>query len=80
MIAECRESLADHRQWREQAQARLAEAEASLLMTAAALKTTRAPQPNGAPPEEPRPEPQSWEDLFDDLPQPPHRQRRFPIE
>ncbi len=78
MIAECRESLADHRQWRDATQARLAEAESLLLMTAAALKTAHMPQSNEPAPEEPKPAPQSLEDLFDDLPQPPNRRRWRP--
>jgi len=78
MIAECRESLADHRQRREETQARLAEAESLLLMAAAALKTAYTPQSNEPAPEEPKPEPQSLEDLFDDLPRPPNRRRWRP--
>src|SRR3990172_5136690 len=78
MIAECRESLADHRQWREETRARLAEAESLLLMTAAALKTAYTRQSNESALEETKPEPQSLEDLFDDLPQPPNRRRWRP--
>ncbi|HET7090645.1 MAG TPA: argininosuccinate lyase [Anaerolineae bacterium] len=78
MIAECRQSLADHRQWREETQARLAEAESLLLMTAAALKTAYTRQSDEPVPEEPKPGPQSLEDLFDDLPQPPNRRRWRP--
>jgi argininosuccinate lyase len=78
MIAGCREFIGDHRQWREVTQARLAEAESLLLMTAAALKTAHTPQSNEPAPEEPKPEPQSLEDLFDDLPRPPNRRRWRP--
>lgn len=83
MLAECRESVAGHAQWREAAQTRLQAAEAMLLMTAARLRresarpaADRPPVPE--PPVEKR-EPQSLEELadeiFKDLPQPPQRRR-----
>ena len=89
MIGECRQSLADHRRWREEAHARLAEAESLLLMTAAALRVevsgaevsgdeAHTPQPEQQTPEAPEPERPSWESLFDDLPQPPNRRRWRP--
>ena len=83
MIAECREALAEHDRWREATRARLAEAESLLLMTATALKITPAPRTEeDQPSEQPQTrEPQSLEELFDDLPQPPNRRRwRFPME
>lgn len=83
MIAECRESVARHAQWREAAQARLQAAEAMLLMTAARLRLEPArPADDRLPDAEPaaeKREPQSLEELadeiFKDLPRPPRRGR-----
>lgn len=79
MIAGCRETVGDHERWRQEAEMRLSASETFLLMTAAGLKMTVA-QRAPAETDETR-EPRSLEELFDDLPQPPHRQRwQFPLE
>ena len=76
LIVECREALAQHARWREAAEARLAQAETQLLMTATSLKHSPAlPEPQASVPETPKPNPQSLENLVDDLPQPLHRRR-----
>lgn len=77
LIVECRQAVTHQAHWREAAEARLAAAETVLLMTAASLKNSPAlPEPQASAPEMPRPNPQSLEDLVDDLPPPPHRRRR----
>lgn len=77
LIAEFRRSLADHIAWRQAGEARLAAAEASLLMAATALKT--APpwleRPDTSEEHSPSDAPQSLEDLFGDLPRPPRSRR-----
>ncbi|MGH2523007.1 MAG: hypothetical protein ACRDH2_10940, partial [Anaerolineales bacterium] len=75
MIAECRQTLADHTRWRETAEAGLAGAEALLLMTATSLKTAPAllAEKEQAVAQPPKRSPQSLEDLVDDLPPPPNR-------
>jgi argininosuccinate lyase len=91
MVAECREALADHLRWGVATRGRIAAAESFVLMTAAGIKAAplgapRAPtsaQP--APPEtESLPLQQLREslsleeladELFKDMPEPPHRRR-----
>ncbi|MBI3763304.1 MAG: argininosuccinate lyase [Chloroflexi bacterium] len=73
MIAQCRETAADHERWREAAEMRLSASDSFLMMSATALKSRR---PESELSEQPEPrEPQSLEDLFRDLPQPPNRRR-----
>lgn len=75
MIADCRESLTHHDQWRAAAQLRIESAEAMLLMTASALKIA-PPQPAESAPEFFGDE---WDESYGDLPIPPNRRRRFGV-
>ena len=80
LIAEFRQALAEHMQWRGTAEARLAVAQDLLLMTAVALKATPAPaepEPDETPPGEAPPRPPSLEDWVDGMPVAPHRRNRW---
>jgi argininosuccinate lyase len=83
MLADCRAVITGYAQWREAAQTRLQTAEAMLLMTAARLRLEPArpadDQPTAPEPPAEKREPQSLEELadeiFKDLPQPPRRRQ-----
>ncbi|MEK9164217.1 MAG: lyase family protein, partial [Chloroflexota bacterium] len=90
MVAECREALADHLRWSVAARGRIAAAESSVLMTAAGIKAAplRAPRaekaalpetesPTAQRPREPLSLEELADELFKDMPEPPHRRRRF---
>ncbi|HLB49025.1 MAG TPA: argininosuccinate lyase, partial [Anaerolineales bacterium] len=70
MIAECRDTLADHHQWREAMQMRIETAAGFLLMTATALRIV--PKPAEGSHEQPG---EGWDETYGDLPIPPNRRR-----
>ncbi len=70
MIAECRESLADHRQWREAMQMRIETTNALLLMTATALRIEPKPAEGTQEAHD-----EGWDETYGDLPIPPNRRR-----
>jgi argininosuccinate lyase len=78
MLAECRASLEAAGQWRRTAEARLEGAEAALLMEASVLQAPLGGRHPARPPAAARApgEPQTWDDLFKDLPRP-RRPQRF---
>ncbi len=94
MVAGCREALADHLRWSAATQGRIEAAESSVLMTAAGIKAALPPRvptsPQPAPPETEALSLQQLreslsleelaDELFKDMPEPPHRRRRFPLE